>query len=88
MANVLLDFRAGSFQSVASLGILACGRRYFHFGCFFGSRRSVVGLGFAFAGASFFQLAVSWGATEWGASALDTPIFPFHDSVLFSLMLI
>ncbi len=70
------------YWPVASLGILACERRYFLFGCFSGSRRSVVGLGFAFGGASFFQLTVSWGATEWGASALDTPIFSFHDSVL------
>ena len=35
---------------------------------------SVVGLGFAFGEASFFQL-FHGGVTEWGVSALDTPIF-------------
>jgi hypothetical protein len=37
-------------------------------------------LAFVLSGLCAFRpSAVSWGATEWGVSALDMPIFPFHD---------
>jgi hypothetical protein len=71
---------------VASLGILACERRYFFFGV--SLDQGVLLLVWVLVLEEL--ISSSWlfhgGATEWGASALNTPIFPFHDSVWFSLM--